>query len=200
MTTQPHPVSTSPEPLRSDDILRADSDLASKQIDSPDDGNHSDRSPSRGYRSNPAVVSPDARSKPRSRALSESSRLRWFYNLPIRRKQLLTLFCSELISVLGLVGVGSWLIIQGGRAQLANQAKAELAATDIGYNIKVNQMGFGFRGQSDNSIVIEAAKESANGRTLSPQLYDRLKAILTNEVTAQNIEYATLVDIRPVGK
>ncbi|NEO67359.1 MAG: hypothetical protein F6J98_46220, partial [Moorea sp. SIO4G2] len=77
--------------------------------------------------------------------------LKWFYNLPIQGKQLLALFTSEVISVVGLAGVGAFLIITGGRAQLINQAKSELAVMDIIYNIKINQMGFGFRGQSDNS-------------------------------------------------
>jgi hypothetical protein len=79
---------------------------------------------------------------------------RWFHNLPIRRKQLLALIGSEVISVLGLVGVGSWLIVSAGRAQLLNQAQSEVAVTEVEYNIKINQMGFGFRGQSENTAVV----------------------------------------------
>ncbi len=119
--------------------------------------------------------------------------LKSFYNLPIRYKQLLGLFTSEVISVIGLVGIGSYLIITAGRAQLVNQAKSELTVAQINYNIKINQMGFGFRGQSDNAAVIAAAKAYSDGNQLSPDLQNQVKQILQNEIEARNIEYATLV-------
>ena len=118
----------------------------------------------------------------------------WFYNLPVRRKQLLGLFSSEIISIVGLMGVGSLLIVLGGRNQLIQQAKSETAVADIAYNLKIDQMGFGFRGQSDNPAIIRAALQTANGQLLSPQEQAQIKAILKNETTARNIEYATLVD------
>ena len=85
---------------------------------------------------------------------------KWFYKLPIRQKQLIALFTSEVISILGLVGTGAILIISSGRGVLVNQAKSELAVTEINYNIKVNQMGFGFRGQSDNLAIITAGSRT----------------------------------------
>jgi hypothetical protein len=39
--------------------------------------------------------------------------LKWFYNLSIRRKQLIALLISKVISIVGLVGTGSILIISG---------------------------------------------------------------------------------------
>lgn len=107
-------------------------------------------------------------------------------NMPIRQKQLFSLFASELVSVLGLLGVGAVLIVTSLRSQLVSQAKSELAVTQINYNIKIDQMGFGFRGQSDNTAIISAA---LTGKA-SPQVLD----ILKNEVDARQIEYATLVD------
>lgn len=127
-------------------------------------------------------------STPRSSPLLKTLR-----NLPIRRKQFLGLMASEAISVIGLVGVGAWLIVAGGRAQLVNQAKSELVVTETNYDIKINQMGFGFRGQSDNVAVIEAAKVHKQGKPLDNNLKQRLKDILKNEVKAREIEYATLV-------
>jgi len=56
--------------------------------------------------------------------------VQWFSNLSVRQKQLAGLFTSEAISVLGLVGVGSCLIITSGRSQFLNQAKAEQAVTN----------------------------------------------------------------------
>lgn len=125
--------------------------------------------------------------------LSQGTRLQWFYDLPVRSKQILGLFSSEAISVVGLVGVSSLLIVAGGRAQLVNQAKAELAVADNEYDVKVNQMGFGFRGQSDNTAIIAAAREYAAGRMPAPETFDQVQRILSNEVSAREIEYATLV-------
>jgi twitching motility protein PilJ len=133
---------------------------------------------------------------PSNLVLSRRSRLpllQWFYNLPVRNKQLMGLVSSEIISVVGLVGVSSLLIISGGRLQLLQQAKAELAVADIQYDIKINQMGFGFRGQSDNVAIIEAAETHAAGYRLSTRQRNEAREILQNEITARNIEYATLV-------
>lgn len=126
--------------------------------------------------------------------------LQRFRNLSISSKQLIGLMTSEAISVIGLVGVGAWLIIAGGRAQLLNQAKSELVVTETNYNIKVNQMGFGFRGQSDNVAVIEAAQQHQIGKPLNSRLRQQVRGILQNEVKARVIEYATLVgaDLRIV--
>ena len=140
--------------------------------------------------SSPSPSSPiDTHPRPRR----QSALTRWLSNLPIRNKQIAALFTSKVISFVGLVGVGSFLIISGGRTQLLNQAKSELVVTDINYNIKINQMGFGFRGQSDNAAVIRAALASAQEQTLDPALRSQVKQILQNEIKARNIEYATLV-------
>ncbi len=127
--------------------------------------------------------------------------VQWFSNLSVRQKQLTGLVTSEVISVLGLVGVGSFLIISGGRSQLLNQARAELAVTDIEYNIKINQMGFGFRGQSDNRAIVDAAAAYARGEAVSTGAIASVQQILENEITARNIEYATLVgnDLRIIA-
>jgi len=119
----------------------------------------------------------------------KSSFLQWFYDLPIGRKQLIALLASELVSLVGLSLGARWIIENGLRTQLLQQAKSEVAVTEINYNIKVNQMGFGFRGQADNAAIIAAAKT----QTLSPALRNQVKQILQNEIKARKIEYATLV-------
>ena len=119
--------------------------------------------------------------------------IRWFYNLPIRRKQLTGLFASELISIIGLVGVGAVLIVSGGRTILFQQAKSELIVSQMSYDIKINQMGFGFRGQSDNSAIIAATRTYKQSKELNPGLRKQVKQILQNEITARDIEYAILL-------
>jgi twitching motility protein PilJ len=124
---------------------------------------------------------------------AKKSPLQWFYNLPINRKQLIALLASELVSIVAL-GLGARYIIENGlRDQLLNQAKSEVAVTEINYNIKVNQMGFGFRGQSDNPAIINAAKAYAEKQAVPIALQNQVEKILTNEITARKIEYATLV-------
>ncbi|MDJ0741870.1 MAG: methyl-accepting chemotaxis protein [Xenococcaceae cyanobacterium MO_167.B27] len=117
---------------------------------------------------------------------NKSGILSLFYDLPIRRKQFTTVVATQLFSVLGVVGAGAFLIVNTGREQLVQQAKLELEVAQINYNLKINQMGFGFQGQADNATLIEAAKT----RKYSPAA----KAVLINETWKRKIEFATLVD------
>ncbi|WP_036534903.1 methyl-accepting chemotaxis protein [Neosynechococcus sphagnicola] len=124
---------------------------------------------------------------PQGQTRSQHSRLQWFYDWPIRRKQLLALILSEFIS-LGLVGAGFLLLIHGLRTQLVSQAKSELAVSQVAYNIKINQMTFGFRGQSENPAIVQAAAKR--------QTNTNVRNNLVNELWRREIEIATLVDTR----
>ncbi|MEG3437965.1 methyl-accepting chemotaxis protein [Pannus brasiliensis CCIBt3594] len=121
---------------------------------------------------------------------------RWFNNLPIRQKQINASLLSQILSIAAVTGVGAALLYTSGRKQLVNQSQSELAVTGIGYMIKVNQMGFGFRGQSDNPAIINAARFADTNQPLPPELRAQVKKILKNEVKARKMEYATLVDRR----
>ncbi len=123
---------------------------------------------------------------------SKSSLLSKFYDLPVGRKQFTALIASELLS-LSLVGFGAFLIGRSLQDQLFKQAQSEVSVMDINYNIKINQMGFGFRGQSDNAAVISAASIYASKQPIPAPLKEQVKKILENEVKARKIEYATLV-------
>ena len=116
-----------------------------------------------------------------------------FQNLSIRNKQVIALLAAGALSTAGLVGAGIFSNVRGGRSQLLNQAVSELAVMGTEYDIKINQMGFGFRGQSDNATIINAAKLAAQGKPLSAGFRNQVKRILKNEIAARNIEYATLV-------
>ena len=114
------------------------------------------------------------------------SLLHWFYNLPIRQKQLLGLFTSEVISIVGLVGVGAVLLVIGGRSQLLNQAKSELKVKEINYNIKIDQIAISSQSHAENQLIINAAT--------SKQSSPELRTILFREIWKHKIEFATLVD------
>ena len=112
--------------------------------------------------------------------------LKRFYDLPIQTKQFVILLTSEVGAIIGLVGVGSALIITNGQFQLVNQAKSELKVAEINYNLKLEQMELTFNGQANNLAIIQAAeKGKADGTVLT---------ILANEIWKQKIEFATLVD------
>ncbi|WYM03699.2 MAG: methyl-accepting chemotaxis protein [Gloeotrichia echinulata CP02] len=138
------------------------------------------------------ILPPNITNTPAS-PTEKTSLLQRFYNLPISRKQWIALLASELVSILGIGIVGTLVITSGLRTQLLEQAKSELAVTDINYNIKVNQMGFGFRGQSDNPSIIKAAVIHASGNALGFGFRAEVKQIFVNEIKARKIEYATLV-------
>ena len=138
-------------------------------------------------------VSPQTKQVKTASSKTQNPLLKKFYNLPISRKQLFALIFCQLVSILG-IGVGGTLIItQGLRNQLFEQAKSEVTVSDINYNIKIDQMGLGFRGQSDNAAIIRAATLNDSNRALGGNLTASVKRILQNEIKARNIEYATLV-------
>lgn len=118
-----------------------------------------------------------------------------FSNLSIRQKQIIVLLAGQIISIGCILSVGIVQNIQSGREQLIDQSESELSVAQINYEIKINQMGFGFRGQSDNTAIVEASLNAQRGRTLSPRLKPQIEKILQNEINARNIEYATLVGI-----
>lgn len=108
-----------------------------------------------------------------------------FYNLPINRKHIAVLIGSQAIS-LALVATGFGLLVSGLRTSIALQAESELSVSKIAYNIKIDQMGFGFRGQSDNQAIVEAVSTGKAGRVVN--------GILLNETWTRDIEIAMLVD------
>ncbi|MGI0491245.1 methyl-accepting chemotaxis protein [Alkalinema pantanalense CENA528] len=117
----------------------------------------------------------------------------WFSDRPISQKQILAIITCELIPIVGL-GIGSTIVLTNSlRTQLLSQATSELAVTETNYNIKINQMGFGSRGQADNVSLINAAKTQAQGASIGAGVQSYIKTVLQNEVRARKIEYATLV-------
>jgi len=118
-----------------------------------------------------------------------------FVDLPIGYKQFIALFTSTLLSVLGVVLAGRLITISLGRSQLENQAIAELAISEINYNSRLNEMTSGFRGQSDNTAIIDIARQYQNNKQISTELRNTVKQILKNEVALRQIEYATLVGL-----
>ena len=114
------------------------------------------------------------------------------YNLPINVKTgLISYFSAG--SLLIIILFGGLILRMGLKNKLVDQVVSQLAVTYIQYEIKINQMGFGFRGQSDNAAITEAATNHQNNEQISQDLRQQIKYILQNEIEARQIEYATLV-------
>ncbi len=124
---------------------------------------------------------------------TSASSLKWFYDMPVRRKQMLALIGTEAVALAGVMGVSSWLLISSGRAQLDNQAQSEMVVLDQKYRRKFAQMEQGFRGQADNPTTIEAVQEYAARGAINSDLRTQLRRIYASELTTRNIEYVTLV-------
>ncbi len=116
-------------------------------------------------------------------------------NLPIAYKQFIALFISSSISVFVVVLAGRLITVVLGRSQLENQSVAELAVSVINYNSRISEMESGFRGQSDNTAIIEAARNYQQNRQVPATLRDTVRQILRNETEARQIEYATLIGL-----
>jgi twitching motility protein PilJ len=144
----------------------------------------------------PQPLPPPKASKPEPtpRPQSKAGLFNWFNNLPLGRKQLLAMLLCELIPILGL-GVGSVAVLVSSlREQLVDQAKSEVSVTEASYNIKINQMGFGSRGQADNLALINLAMEYKRTGLMPTQgEQEAVRTILENEVRARKMEYATFV-------
>lgn len=186
------PSSKPPLAERSDDYQSADTPTPKSTLSENPSGNSSDGVM---YYRGARYQKGEQRYAPEKLAVSSRSNLlQWFYDLPVSSKQLIGLISSEVISVIGLVGVGSLLIINGARQQLLEQSEAELAIADIQYNIKIDQMGFGFRGQSQNTAIVELAAAITNdSEEVSSDQRSVVSEILQGEIDARNIEYATLI-------
>ncbi|MGF1487296.1 MAG: methyl-accepting chemotaxis protein [Prochloraceae cyanobacterium] len=116
---------------------------------------------------------------------------KWFKNLPVQKKQFLSLILSDLISVVGLFLVGEALINTWGEKEIIERSRAELTVTVDKYQNKIQQMGFSFKLLASNDSIVTAAK---SGQDIDPDLRAKIKERLKEKTEILQIEYATLVD------
>ncbi|MEI6063876.1 MAG: response regulator [Pseudanabaena sp. ELA748] len=125
------------------------------------------------------------RLRPQAQKPSSPLFLQRLKDSPIQRKFSIAFTITGVASLLGLTA--SIVIVERSlRSQLLSQSASELSVLAISYNIKVNQMAFGFRGQSENTAIIVAAEIGKSNPTV--------RAILANEAKVREIEISTLVN------
>ncbi len=120
------------------------------------------------------------------RKKSSSPLMRWFNDLPIRRKQLAAFLTAETLAGLGLVGVGSALIINNGYNQLLNQSLSQLQVAQDNYEAKIRHMRLGFAGLAENPSIVKAAQEG--------KADPALRMLLQREIWRRGLEFVTVVD------
>ena len=140
-----------------------------------------------------APVKDDATRKNVTERVKKSHCAQWFHDLPMQRKFLLGLMAPGIFSILVLVSIQHRLFIRGARNNLVKQAQAELAVTEIEYNIKLDQMGVSALARAEDSLIIAAAQNDAIGYSEISVSWEQVKRILRRESLKLDIEYATLV-------
>ena len=118
--------------------------------------------------------------------------LQKLYNLPIGRKTGILPWVS-LVAITVVIAAGEIVFSQSLKKELVQEVKSQLAVADLQYNLKIDQMKFAFRGQSENDVIVQATETYARGKELSNLVKTQLKNILQKEIEANNFEYATLV-------
>ena len=114
------------------------------------------------------------------------------YNLSLTRKQLIGLLVLPIILPLGIAGATVWMISTAGLSQVQNQAKSELAVSEINYNIKFDRAAFSLQNSSDQLAIAQTAIAYNSGKK-SPYLQNSVKQILENQVKTGQIYSAVLV-------
>lgn len=114
------------------------------------------------------------------------------YNLSLTRKQLIELLILPMILPLGLGGATLWMLWTAGLSQVQNQAKSELAISEINYNLKFDRAAFSLQNSSDQLAIAQTAIAYNSGNKI-PYLQKSVKQILENQVKTGEIHSAALV-------
>ncbi len=114
------------------------------------------------------------------------------YNFSLTRKQLIGLLVLPIILPLGLAGATVWRIWTAGLSQVQNQAKSELAVSEIYYNLKFDRAAFSLQNSSDQLAIAQTAIAYNSAKKI-PYLQNSVKQILENQVKIGGIHSAVLV-------
>jgi PAS domain S-box-containing protein len=114
------------------------------------------------------------------------------YNLSVTRKQLIGLLALQIILPVGVSATALWLTWVMGSSQLQNQAKSELAISEINYNLKLDRTAFSLATSSDSRSITETASAYNSGKKVSA-LVNSVQQIFEDRVKTRQIDTAALV-------
>eukprot|EP00968_Pinguiococcus_pyrenoidosus_P006382 scaffold434_cov186-Pinguiococcus_pyrenoidosus.AAC.43 len=129
---------------------------------------------------------------PRTKEKKKSNKKWW--KRSVREKRVICFVLSEII-LSTLVAVS--LVVQQEQIMQLYEKDAEnqLELLDVTYSIKLNQMGFGFRGNSLNSYLDDLLEANATvQQDLEGDTYRNVFNVLENEIRSREIEYSLLVN------
>eukprot|EP00741_Cyanophora_paradoxa_P017191 tig00020960_g16603.t1 len=118
----------------------------------------------------------------------------WWADVPLKRKQLSVVLFLQALAFCAMVAVFAAVFTTAHTSQLVEQARSEILMNDMVYDIKVNQMGFGYAGQAENADIVEAARRGpADESAAAAEARARAKAALVNEIVRREIDVSSLV-------
>eukprot|EP00741_Cyanophora_paradoxa_P013166 tig00000178_g12719.t1 len=118
---------------------------------------------------------------------------RW-RDLSMKKKLMALVASTQLLTTLVLTGVVVLVLFLSSSAQLVRQAGSEILTNQIVYDIKNNQMNYGFAGQGDNPSIINAARLGPTAAGPEADAIVRAaKEALVNEIVRRDIEYSSLL-------
>jgi len=110
----------------------------------------------------------------------------------LTRQQLMGLVVLAILLPVGLAGAALWMIWTAGLSQRQNQAKSELAVSEINYNLKLDRWAWSLPNFFDTESIAQTAIAYNSGKKL-PYLQKSVKQILENQVKIGEIDSAFLV-------
>ncbi len=110
----------------------------------------------------------------------------WFRDQPLLIKQQATLGLVLGLVITALVGTAAFLIASNLRTQLSEQSRNELKVLALGYDNKIDQMGFDMRSHAAYPGIVDALILRQGNPTV--------RRLLVQESQALNVEFITLVD------
>ncbi|NJK74949.1 MAG: PAS domain-containing protein [Microcoleus sp. SU_5_6] len=114
------------------------------------------------------------------------------YKLSVTRKQLIVLVALQIILPIGMATAVFWSIVTAGVSQSHKYAKAELAVSEINYNLQLDRAAFSLQNSSEIQQLARSIADNKKNKQLS-KLRKLAKKTLENTVKYRTADFATLV-------
>jgi PAS domain S-box-containing protein len=114
------------------------------------------------------------------------------YKLSVTRKQLIVLVALQIILPVGMATAVFWSLVIAGVSQSHKYAKAELAVSEINYNLQLNLAAFSLQNSYEIQQLAGSIADNKKNKELS-KLRKLAKKTLENTVKDQTVDRAALV-------
>jgi twitching motility protein PilJ len=125
---------------------------------------------------------------------TKNSFLKNYFRFPSNRKDWVNLFAIEMLPIVLLVSTYGFLNSHNSDNKILDEVTAQTLQEDGNYQEKIKQVGLGFRGQANNSLLIKALESVSKGENLTSNLNLEVQEILQDEMRVRRLEAVALVD------